>query len=78
MRKSKITVKGGCCKKREMRNFAGVRGIVSWADGNLRRSNFDQLNIFQSYKQQSANTEPWLKSKLAWPVHAKSTKGQWK
>ena len=48
MRKSKITVKGGCCKKREMRNFAGVRGIVSSADGNLRRSNFDQLNIFQS------------------------------
>ena len=41
MRKSEITVRGG------MRNFGG-RGIVSWVDGNLVRSAFDHLNLFQS------------------------------
>ena len=55
-----------------MRNFA-----VSWVDANLRRSAFDHSNLFQSYKQ-SSNIEHWLKSKLAWPVFAKSTKLKWK
>ena len=35
---------------------------------NLRWSDFDHLNLFQSYKQHSLNIEYWLKSKLAWPV----------
>ena len=59
MRTSEITGRGG------MRNFNGVRGIVSWVDGNLRRSDFDISNFFQSYKQESANIDHWLKSKSA-------------
>ena len=47
-----------------MINFAGARGIDSRVDGNLRRSAFDHLNLFQSEKQQSANIEHLLKSKI--------------
>ena len=58
-----------------MRNFSGRRRrIVLWVDGNLRRSAFGHSKLFQSSKQQSVNTEYWLRSKLAWPVYAKSTK----
>ena len=53
-------------------NFAG--GIFLSGGGNLRRSNFDDLNLFQSQKQLSINTEHQLKSKLAWPTHTKSMK----
>ena len=44
-------------------NFAG--GTFLSGGGNLRRSNFDDLNLFQSQKQLSVNTEHQLKSKLA-------------
>ena len=64
-----VTVRGGIRKpeitvRRGMINFAGPRGIDSRVDGNLRRSAFDHLNLFQSEKQQSANIEHLLKSKL--------------
>ena len=41
MRNSEIIVRGG------MRSFAGGMGIVSWVDGNLKRSAFDHSNLFQ-------------------------------
>ena len=44
------------------------RGIFLPDEGNLRRSDFDDPNLFQSWKQLSVNTEHQLKSKLAWPV----------
>ena len=49
-------------------------GIFLSDCGKLRRSNFDQWNLFQSQKQLIVNTEHWLKSKLAWPVCTKSMK----
>ena len=39
--KSEITVRGG------MRNFARGWGIVSWFDGNLRKSSLDNSKVFQ-------------------------------
>ena len=60
------------------------RGIPCWENflgedflfvgRNLRRSDFDHSNLFQSLKQHSVNTEHWLKSKLAWPVFTNSMK----
>ena len=41
MRKSGIIVRGG------MISFAGGKGVVSWVDGNLRRSAFDHSKLFQ-------------------------------
>ena len=49
-----------------------LEGIFLSACGNLTRSDFDNLNLFQSQKQHSINSENRLKSKLAWPVCAKS------
>ena len=46
-----------------------LRGIFLLDGGNLRKSNLDHLNLFQSWKQLSVNTEHKLKSKLAWPVY---------
>ena len=40
-------------------NFAG--GIFLSSGGNLRRSDFEHLNLFQSQKQDSVNTEQQLK-----------------
>ena len=69
MRKSETIVRGG------MRNFAGggwlFHGLMGIWGGVL-------LILFQSLKQQSVNIEHWLKSKLAWPVYAKSMKVKWK
>ena len=39
---------------------------------NLRRSDFDDSNLFQSWKQPSVKTKHQLKSKLTWPVCPKS------
>ena len=45
-------------------------GKFCWGDflsggGNLTRSDFDHLNLFQNYKQHSVNIEHLLKLKLA-------------
>ena len=48
---------------RGTRNFAGRTLLLS--GGNLTRSDFEHLSFFQSYKQDSVNTEHQLKSKLA-------------
>ena len=53
-------------------NIAG--GIFLPGGENLRRSDFDDLKIFQSYKQHFVNTEHQLKSTLAWSVFQKSMK----
>ena len=45
-----------------MGNFA--REFNLYDDGNLRRSNFDHLNLFQGQKQHSVSVEYQLKSKL--------------
>ena len=55
-----------------IRNFAGE--IFLPGEGNLRRSDFDNSNLFQSLKQLSVNTEHQLKSKLKWPMCPKSMK----
>ena len=39
-------------------------GIFLPGEGNLRRRNFDNLNLFISLKQLSVHTEHQLKSKL--------------
>ena len=39
-------------------------GIFLSGGGNLTRSDFDHLNLFQSYKQHFVNIENRLKSKL--------------
>ena len=44
-------------------NFAGRTFLLS--GGNLTRSDFEHLSLFQSYKQDSVNIEHQLKSKLA-------------
>ena len=44
-------------------NFAG--GIFLLGCENLKRSDFDNSNLFQSEKQHSMNTERELKSNLA-------------
>ena len=41
-----------------------LEGFVLLGEGNLRRSDFDDENLFQSYKQLSVNTAQQLKSKL--------------
>ena len=46
--------------------------------GNLRRSDFDHLNLFQGQKQYSVNIENWLKSKMARPGPTMSMKLKWK
>ena len=43
-------------------------GIFLPGEGNLRRSDFDDSDLFQRKKQLSVNTEHQLKSKLTWPV----------
>ena len=53
----------------ETRNFAGV--IFLHGSANLRRSDFDNLSLFQSRKQLSVNTEHQLKLKLACAVSTK-------
>ena len=45
-----------------MGNFAGEFNLYD--DGNLRRSDFDHLNLFQGQKQHSVSVEYQLKSKL--------------
>ena len=42
-----------------------AKGFNLYGVGDLRRSNFDHLNLFQSQKQHSVNIEHRLKSKLA-------------
>ena len=54
-----------------MGNFTGEISLSG--SGNLR-SAFNHSNLFQSEKQHSVNNEHRLKSKLAWPVYAKSMK----
>ena len=49
-------------------------GIFLPGSGNLRRSDSDYLNLFQSLEQPSVNNEHQLKSKLALPVYPKSLK----
>ena len=44
-------------------NFTRVGGIFLSGEGNLRRIDFDNSNLFQSEKQLSVNTEHQLKSK---------------
>ena len=44
-----------------------AKGFNLYGVGDLRRSNFDHLNFFQSQKQHSVNIEHRLKSKLTWP-----------
>ena len=41
-----------------------LEGFVLLGEGNLRRSDSDDENLFQSYKQLSVNTAQQLKSKL--------------
>ena len=53
-------------------NSAG--GIFLPGGENLRMSDFDNSKIFQNYKQHFVNTEPQLKSTLAWSVFQKSIK----
>ena len=55
-----------------IRSFAG--GVILLGGLKLRRSDFDYLNLFPSYKELSVNTEHQLKSKLALPVCTKSIK----
>ena len=45
--------------------FCWGRGFNLYGGGNLRRSNFDHLILFQGQKQHSVNIEHLLKSKLA-------------
>ena len=63
---STFIVRGGGilpqCKKIE--NCAG-ENLNFNSGGIVRRSDFYHLNIFQSYKQNSVNTERNLKSNLA-------------
>ena len=40
-------------------------GFFLFGGGNLRRSDFDHLNLFQSLKQHSVHIDHHLKSKLA-------------
>ena len=46
--------------------------------GNLKRSAFDNLNFFHSWKQHSVHVDYQLKSKLAWAVSTKSIQLKWK
>ena len=48
----------------EMRNFAGGRFFLA-GYGSLMRNDFDNLNLFQSEKQDSVNNDHRLTSKLA-------------
>ena len=57
-----------------IRNFTRGGEIFLPGEGNLRRSNFDHSNLFQSCEQLSVNTKHQLKSKLAWPKCTKTMK----
>ena len=47
-------------------NFLHLGEIGNFVRGDfVRRSDFGNLNLFQSQKQHSVNTEPQLKSRLA-------------
>ena len=47
-----------------MENFAG-EDFFLLGDGNLRRSDFDHSNVFQSQKQHSVNIDRRIKFKIS-------------
>ena len=51
---------------RGMGHFSGRTFLLS--GGNLTRSDFEHLSLFQIYEQDSVNIEHQLNSKLAWLV----------
>ena len=59
--------------RRGIENFTGGR-IFLIGERNLRRNDFDNMNLFQSLKQLSVNTEHQLKSILTWSKFSKSIK----